>query len=174
MLQQLTGRFVPLGTREVVRKANGEIVVGGVAPGPGDFLSTACDDGSGVLTNPDGTDKVPRDQCNSILDTKAKDFADLKRTDVVGGNKFISTSVEYRFPISPTLGLMGVAFFDVGNSFAEGENLFDVTAWRYGTGAGIQWFSPFGPLAIVLGWPLNPLSVEDSPVFEFSVGGVGF
>jgi outer membrane protein insertion porin family len=62
----------------------------------------------------------------------------------------------------------------MGNSFAEGDNLFDVTEWRYGTGVGVQWFSPFGPLAVILGFPLDPLEDEDSPVFEFSVGGQGF
>jgi outer membrane protein insertion porin family len=49
-----------------------------------------------------------------------------------------------------------------------------VTEWRYGTGVGVQWFSPFGPLAVILGFPLDKLSVEDSPVFEFSVGGRDF
>jgi outer membrane protein assembly factor BamA len=39
---------------------------------------------------------------------------------------------------------------------------------------GVQWFSPFGPLGVVLGFPLDRLSVEDSPVFEFSVGGRDF
>jgi outer membrane protein assembly factor BamA len=40
---------------------------------------------------------------------------------------------------------------------------------------GIQWFSPFGPLAVILGFPLDRIAaVEDSPVFEFSVGGQGF
>ena len=93
---------------------------------------------------------------------------------MIGGNKFISSTIEYRFPISETIGLQGVVFFDTGNAFAEDENLFDVTNWRYGTGVGVQWFSPFGPLAVVIGFPLDPLSVEDSPVFEFSVGGQGF
>jgi outer membrane protein insertion porin family len=117
---------------------------------------------------------IPRDQCNFLTDKKAKDFADLKQTDVIGGNKFISSTLEYRFPISETLGLQGIVFFDMGNAFAEGDNLFDVTEWRYGVGGGLQWFSPFGPLAVVLGFPLDPLSVEDSPVFEFSVGGGAF
>ena len=99
---------------------------------------------------------------------------DLNETDVIGGNKFISSTLEYRFPISETIGLQGVVFFDTGNAFAEDENLFDVTNWRYGTGLGVQWFSPFGPLAVVVGFPLDRLSVEDLPVFEFSVGGQGF
>jgi outer membrane protein insertion porin family len=141
----------------------------------------------GYVLNPAGTEYVcaPANSpgfngnnngvCNSLSDKDVDDFDDLDETDVVGGNKFISTSFEYRFPISETVGLQGVFFVDMGNAFdEETHNLLDVTEWRYGTGGGIQWFSPFGPLAIVLGFPLDALSVEDSPVFEFSVGGVGF
>ncbi len=113
--------------------------------------------------------------CNDITDREIDDFEDLDETDVIGGNKFSSASFEYRFPISETIGLQGVAFIDMGNAFDERQwNLFDVTEWRYGTGAGVQWFSPFGPLAVVLGFPLDRLSVEDSPVFEFSIGGSAF
>jgi outer membrane translocation and assembly module TamA len=53
----------------------------------------------------------------------------------------------------------------------EDEFLFDATEWRFGTGFGALWFSPFGPLQAFIGVPLNPLSVEDNFVFEFSVGG---
>jgi outer membrane protein assembly factor BamA len=113
-------------------------------------------------------------RCNDIDAENYKDFADIGETDVIGGNKFIGSSVEYRFPISDTLGLQGILFLDTGNAFAEGDNLFDVTEWRWGTGAGLMWFSPFGPLAVILGFPLDPLSIDDSPVFEFSVGGQGF
>ena len=52
--------------------------------------------------------------------------------------------------------------------------MFDVTEWRWGSGFGVLWFSPFGPLAVILGFPLDPLSIDKSPVFEFSVGGQGF
>jgi outer membrane protein insertion porin family len=132
--------------------------------------------------DPDATDlryetvcTAPNGKCNDIDDKDPDDFDDLHETDVIGGNKFISSSVEYRFPISETLGLQGLIFFDTGNAFAEDQdNLFAVDEWRYGTGAGVQWFSPFGPLGVVLGFPLDRLSVEDSPVFEFSVGGRDF
>ncbi|HXV35956.1 MAG TPA: outer membrane protein assembly factor BamA, partial [Myxococcota bacterium] len=114
-------------------------------------------------------------RCNDI-DADGSDehpFADLSETDVIGGNKFISSSIEYRFPISDTIGLEGMVFVDAGNAFAEGDNFLDVPEWRWGSGAGVLWFSPFGPLAVVLGFPLDPTSEDDSPVFEFSVGGRG-
>ncbi|MEE9607718.1 MAG: outer membrane protein assembly factor BamA [Myxococcota bacterium] len=122
--------------------------------------------GTGACLNGPGT-------CNNIDDTKNDDFANLDATDVVGGNKFISSSIEYRFPISELLGLQGLLFFDTGNAFAEGDSLFDIGEWRYGTGLGVQWFSPFGPLGVIVGFPIDKLSVEDFPVFEFSVGGGG-
>lgn len=110
-------------------------------------------------------------KCNSLGDKDIGDFDDLRETDVIGGNSFVTSSVEYRFPISQDAGLMGILFFDMGNAFYEKQNLFDVTEWRYGYGGGVLWFSPFGPLQVVLGFPVDPLEVEKSPVFEFSVGG---
>lgn len=112
--------------------------------------------------------------CNDISDRDDSDFEDLDATDVIGGNKFISLTTEYRFTIAESLGLVGILFIDGGNAFAEGDNLFDLGKWRYGTGAGVQWFSPFGPLEAYLGIPLNRLSVEKSMVFEFSMGGNQF
>jgi outer membrane protein insertion porin family len=113
-------------------------------------------------------------QCNSFDDKDIDDFDDLDETDVIGGNKFFSVSLEYRFPISQQLGLLGIVFFDMGNAFYEGQSIFDVSDWRYGSGVGALWFSPFGPLQVFWGFPLNKLEVEDSNVFEFSVGGANF
>lgn len=112
-------------------------------------------------------------QCNVLNTQNIDDFNDIFETDVVGGNSFISSSFEYRFPISQAIGLQGVLFVDGGNAFYEGQNLFDVTQWRYGYGGGVLWFSPFGPLQLVLGFPIDPEVFEESPVFEFSVGGFG-
>jgi outer membrane protein assembly factor BamA len=112
-------------------------------------------------------------RCNDIDAEKIKEFADLGETDVIGGNKFISSSIEYRFPISSTIGLEGILFLDAGNAFSEGDNMLDLSEWRWGSGAGVLWFSPFGPLAVILGFPLDPTSEDKSPVFEFSVGGRG-
>jgi outer membrane protein insertion porin family len=157
---QLRGNFVPTGSSPRYVDENGEPLS---PTEPGGTWIAVC-----TVTG------VADDSCNKISDKDPDDFADLDQTDVVGGNQFISSSLEYRFPISEALGLQGVIFFDTGNAFAEDENLFAVGRWRYGTGAGVQWFSPFGPLGVVLGFPLDRLSVEDSPVFEFSVGGRDF
>jgi len=162
----LSDLYTPLGRVVVLRPAGAPGTVGPINsegdldPTFNENLTTTCALASG--------------RCNDISDRDTDDFEDLDATDVIGGNKFISSSLEYRFPISETIGLQGVIFLDVGNAFEEGRNLFDVTEWRYGTGAGVQWFSPFGPLALVLGFPLDRLSVEKSPVFEFSVGGGAF
>jgi outer membrane protein assembly factor BamA len=110
-------------------------------------------------------------KCNSLDDQDIDDFDDLDETDVIGGNTFLAFSGEYRFPISEALGLVGILFLDVGNAFAENENPLDVGLWRYGTGFGALWFSPFGPLQAFVGFPLDKLEVEDALVFEFSVGG---
>ena len=71
-----------------------------------------------------------------LNDRDIDDFEDLDETDVVGGNQFISLSGEYRFPISESLGLVGILFFDTGNAFDEDDFLFDVAEWRFGTGVG--------------------------------------
>jgi len=134
-------------------------------------------------------DNVPRDgsaeyaeggygngngRCNSIYDRKLSDFEDLKETDIIGGNKFFTTTLEYRFPISEEFGLIGIAFVDAGSAFAEDEDMWDVDLWRFGAGTGVLWFSPFGPLQLFLGFPLDKTTVDKSMVFEFSVGGQGF
>ncbi len=131
-------------------------------PSPGDDLN-----GDGVLNGLD-------DNCNRIEDTDNDDFVDLDDTDVIGGNKFASVTLEYRFPIAESLGLMGIVFLDSGAAFDETQSILDFSEWRQGTGVGVLWFSPFGPLQAFLGFPLDKLSVEEAIAFEFSVGGQGF
>lgn len=140
------------------------------AGGTAGFYRPIGVDASGVCTNGPGTQGQGR-RCNSLDDKDDDDFDSLEDTDVIGGNQFVSLTAEYRFPISETLGLVGILFLDAGDAMYEDEFLFDATEWRYGTGVGALWFSPFGPLQVFMGFPINPLSVEDNYVFEFSVGG---
>ncbi|MCA9503342.1 MAG: outer membrane protein assembly factor BamA [Spirochaetaceae bacterium] len=152
--------YHPVGTRLISNPATGQV-------------AAICDD---TLANRFGANPTfgnGNGRCNRIGDKRFEDFADIGETQVIGGSSFVSSSFEYRFPISEEIGLMGIGFIDGGNAFVEGDVLFDVTEWRYGYGAGVLWFSPFGPLQLVLGFPIDPRANEQSPVFEFSVGGLG-
>ncbi len=123
--------------------------------------------------DPDAGSCIAGASCNRLADTDDDDFEDLDDTDIIGGNKFFLLNLELQFPISEELGLRGLAFLDMGNAFAENDSI-DPGAFRFGTGAGVQWFSPFGPITIILGVPINKLEDEDASVFEFSMGGSSF
>ena len=108
--------------------------------------------------------------CNDITDKEIGDFENLNATDVIGGNSMMLINLELDFPISEEMGLSGIVFLDMGNAFAENDYI-NPAQFRFGTGAGIQWFSPFGPIMVILGIPLDPIANEQSSVFEFSLGG---
>jgi outer membrane protein assembly complex protein YaeT len=170
---QLRGfRARSVGPRRAVLRRSGLVGTGPFfVPVGRDFGTGVCNDVPLSAGNNQGNQNG---ECNSLEDKDNDDFDDLDETDVVGGNKFFSVSAEYSFPISEQLGLLGIVFFDMGNAFAEDQSIFDVADWRYGTGVGALWFSPFGPLQVFWGFPLNKLEVEESNVFEFSVGGANF
>ena len=67
------------------------------------------------------------------------------------------------------MGLRGVAFFDLGNAWLQ-EDGIDVGNLRYSTGLGIRWLSPFGPLRIEFGVPLNAKPEEEKQPIQFSFG----
>jgi len=170
-----------VGPRRAILRRTGLVGTGDLFLPVGAEVRTNPDDGSLVAVCNDTTingfnpnQGNGNNRCNDLDDEDIGDFEDLDETDVIGGNKFIASTVEYRFPISEEVGLQGVLFADAGNAFAEGDLMFDPADWRYGYGAGVLWFSPFGPLQLVLGFPVDPLPDEQSPVFEFSVGGFGF
>ena len=115
----------------------------------------------------------PGFECNDIDDQEIDDFENLDATDVIGGNSMALVNLELDFPISEEMGLSGLVFFDMGNAFAEND-FINPAEFRFATGAGIQWFSPFGPILVVLGFPLDPYEDEDGSVFEFSLGGQNY
>lgn len=92
-----------------------------------------------------------------------------KDTDVIGGEKSIVFNAEVLFPIMEEYGIRGVAFFDMGNAFGYGEN-FSFSSMRRSVGAGVRWMSPFGPLRVELGFPINKQSHDETSVLGFSIG----
>jgi outer membrane translocation and assembly module TamA len=55
----------------------------------------------------------------------------------------------------------------VGKGF---DKWSDLTPIKMGAGVGLRWFSPFGPLAVDLGFNLNPKENEEPYVLEFNMG----
>jgi outer membrane protein insertion porin family len=90
----------------------------------------------------------------------------------LGGNKEAFGNIELTFPILPSVGIKGVAFFDYGNAYGENQKMFSSVLMSYG--AGFRWASPIGPLRLEYGIPLNPRSGLDSSTgrFEFSIGSL--
>jgi outer membrane protein insertion porin family len=92
-----------------------------------------------------------------------------KDTDVVGGDKAMVFNTELLFPVMEQYGIRGVAFFDMGNAFNDSQG-FSFGDLRKSVGAGVRWMSPFGPLRVELGFPLNKKPDDETSVLGFSIG----
>ena len=88
-------------------------------------------------------------------------------TEVIGGDKAVVVNTELLFPIMESYGVRGVAFFDMGNAFSDSLNFGD---FRRSVGAGVRWMSPFGPLRVELGFPINKKPHDETSVLGFSIG----
>lgn len=96
----------------------------------------------------------------------------------VGGNKQLVINNELEFPIFEALGIRGVVFYDLGNTWPAEEPFFgDSGAERdlplglfHSAGFGFRWFSPIGPLRFEWGIPLTPRPEDQGVLFEFTIG----
>ncbi|MFP4168422.1 MAG: outer membrane protein assembly factor BamA [Desulfonatronovibrionaceae bacterium] len=88
--------------------------------------------------------------------------------DYKGGSKEFFTNFEYIFPLNQDMGILGVLFFDAGNTWDDDENP-DLDLYK-SVGAGIRWYSPLGPLRMEYGIALDELDGDKPRKFEFSVG----
>ena len=87
----------------------------------------------------------------------------------LGAKKMVSFQSELIFPLAAEIGLKAAIFWDVGKGF---DRFSDITPLKTGVGAGIRWFSPFGPIHIDLGINPNPKPGEKGKVFDFTAGTV--
>jgi len=113
--------------------------------------------------------------------------------DLLGGDKAAVVNAELLFPIAEQYGLRGVAFFDLGNSFgiscsttpgtltSDGTTTtitktdcantgFKLSDMRKSVGVGARWLSPFGPLRVEIGFPLNKMPGDEASMLGFSIG----
>jgi outer membrane protein insertion porin family len=65
--------------------------------------------------------------------------------------------------------LLGFAFFDAGNVYAEGAKM-RLNELRYSVGVGVSWRSPMGPMKFSLARPLNAKPNDKKEAFQFTVG----
>ena len=92
-----------------------------------------------------------------------------RRTSEVGGSSQLIVNNEIIFPIIPDAGVKGVLFFDAGNAWTR-EAGIDLGDLRLATGIGLRWLSPFGPLRIEIGFPLNEKDDDETSLVLFSFG----
>ena len=92
----------------------------------------------------------------------------------LGGNFLVngSASLILPYPLSRDT-VRSSLFVDAGNVFAKATPAaFTGTAAgpiRFSSGLGIEWQSPFGPLAFSLAKPLNPQPTDVEQLFQFTI-----
>jgi outer membrane protein insertion porin family len=118
-----------------------------------------CDPGNG-----DGGGVDKRDRC---------------RSSEIGGSSQLILNNELIFPIIPDAGVKGVFFFDAGNAWIHRVRRpdgsykdagIDFGELRLAAGFGVRWLSPFGPLRIEIGFPLNSEPEDEESIVLFSFG----
>jgi outer membrane protein insertion porin family len=123
-----------------------------------------------------------------ILVPNSQDSDSQLKTFPIGGNLRVLGKAEIEIPIVDKMGIRGVIFTDVGNAYNLEQQycrlkpawadvsqdpcvtLFPLTSLRSSWGFGFRWFSPIGPLRFEWGLPYKTLPLEDSIVFEFTIG----
>ncbi len=96
--------------------------------------------------------------------------ADPNTGELIGGNKELVMNAEFLFPLFNEIGFKGVVFFDMGNTWRQGDWPWKGPALKKAAGFGIRWYSPMGPLRFEWGWNLSPSPGESRRVAEFTIG----
>ena len=96
--------------------------------------------------------------------------------DSLGGQYYYTGMGELSFPLGlpKEIGIVGKAFVDVGSLWGAvqqaGASILDDQLMRVGTGVGLQWLSPFGPIRIDYTFPLVHQPYDRLQNIRFSFG----
>jgi outer membrane protein insertion porin family len=94
--------------------------------------------------------------------------------NAVGGNRRIIGTAEYQFPMpgaTKEQGLRLAWFLDGGQVWGPGEDV-NFSDFRYSAGLALSWASPFGPLRLSVGFPLNAKEGDNIQRLQFTFGTV--
>ena len=102
---------------------------------------------------------------------------DANTTDSLGGKYYYTGTAEMSFPLGfpKEIGLLGKAFLDVGSLWGPADrvsatNVLDSQSMRVGSGIGLQWISPFGPIRVDYAFPLVQEAWDKTENLRFSFG----
>ena len=88
----------------------------------------------------------------------------------VGGTKLLILNQEVRFPLF-SRWLQGAAFIDAGNTFTP-EDPLKLDKLAVGAGFGIRIMTPFAPIRIDVGYPLDRRPGDSAYRVHFSIGQI--
>ena len=106
-----------------------------------------------------------------VADTTGFDTYKGKTIRRIGGTATFSNSVELSMPLIPKAKMRIVTFLDWG--FITDNvtpNLVNNDISRAGYGAGIEWFSPVGPIQLMFARALGQEEGDKTSAFEFTMG----
>ena len=90
--------------------------------------------------------------------------------NATGGNRKLVGVAEFLFPMPGAEHDKSVrlaAFLDAGQVYT---NKIELDEFRYATGVGLFWASPFGPLRLSWAHPLNPKDGDRKQQLQFTFG----
>ena len=89
----------------------------------------------------------------------------------IGGTQTFSNSIEMSFPLVKKAKMRLVTYLDWGFIADDiTKNLLSNNIARAGYGAGVEWFSPVGPIQLMFSTPIDPQPGDKTSRFEFTMG----
>ncbi len=90
----------------------------------------------------------------------------------LGGNKMVTGSAEYLFPMPGTKNDKSFrlsTFVDAGNVFGVNQPI-STSQFRYSTGMALSWYSPMGPLKFSYAIPIKAQPLDNIERLQFQLG----
>jgi len=101
------------------------------------------------------------------------DTTDASKIRRIGGEYTASNNFELSFPMLPQAKMRLVTYLDwgyIGTTKDSRDDYITQNLSRGGFGAGVEWFSPVGPVQLMFSKPLASKAGDKTSVFEFTMG----